>query len=153
MGNARTRLKTGLMATSLDPRASGNAKWERRCSGGRIERDKMSVEVEDVSTAGNYQIRLNGTCPGLFVSVNQVGFGDLNLDTRNGQTVPELSSGDEVEVLRLGANCSSGNHADAILRGTLPGGPNDDNDDDDDNDNNDDNEHEQNSPNRIGLTL
>jgi len=103
--SSEIRLETRLMATAADRLASGNAKFEVR-----PDRTRFSVEVEDVSTRGNHEIKINGTSVDLFVMVN-LGVGDLNLDSRDGDTVPELKSGDVVQVFNLDGTL--------ILRGML----------------------------------
>jgi hypothetical protein len=85
------RIEARLHASSADPLASGHATWERR-----PDRVKFSTEVEDVSTSGAHEVRVNRRTVG-FVTVNQ-GFGDLNLDSRRGDKVPQMQSGDQVDV-------------------------------------------------------
>jgi hypothetical protein len=90
-GTEEARLEAELRATQSDPLASGTAKWEIR-----PDRVKFSTEVEDVTTSGNHEVRVNGAVIG---SVNVVaGFGDLNLDSRDGDTVPTMNAGDLVQV-------------------------------------------------------
>lgn len=84
-------LNGALLSTSADPLASGNAKWERRA-----DRMKFSAEVEDVRTSGAHEVRINGKRAGDVRVAG--GIGDLNLDTRSGHRVPEMRSGDLVEV-------------------------------------------------------
>ena len=98
-GGTRTRLEVRM--ESPTSQASGTAKFEQRGS-----RMKFSVEVEDVNgtdvviTAGgqSFDLHLDGS-----------GFGDLNRDTRNGQSVPSLKEGDEVVVWLGGQVLMRGN--------------------------------------------
>jgi hypothetical protein len=85
------RIEARLRASSADPLSSGHATWERR-----PDRVKFSTEVEDVTTSGAHEIRVNRRTLG-FVTVTQ-GFGDLNLDSRRGDKVPLMRSGDLIEV-------------------------------------------------------
>lgn len=93
--NAETKIEASLTSTSADPLASGNAKFEVRS-----DRVKFSTEVEDVSTNGLGSVQvLRGTQVILRSSISiSLGFGDLNLDSRLGDTVPTMSLGDQVSV-------------------------------------------------------
>ena len=90
------RLEARLQATAADPLASGTAKFERRDNGRR----KFSTEVEDVSVDGTGQVRVYRNGQAYFSAPIQItnGFGDLNLDTLNGQQVPGMRAGDGVGV-------------------------------------------------------
>ncbi len=120
----RTKLEIRLDATDADPLASGKTKWEERLNEDEsIERQRTSTEVEDVSTTGAHEVRVSRdtTADGnfdtvissgeMFVEVDALGFGDLNLDSRDGDSVPVLQDGDLVEVLDPDSNL--------ILSGTL----------------------------------
>ena len=86
-----TRLEVNLTSTSADPLASGKAKFEERS-----DRTRFSTEAEDVTASGPLTVKVNGSMVG---SMNVVaGVGDLNLDTRDGQSVPAMNVGDTVEV-------------------------------------------------------
>ena len=100
-----TELEARLTSTSADPLASGKAKFEQRS-----DRTRFSAEVEDISTDGTgFTVTVNGSTVGTLNVVG--GIGDLNLDTRDGQTVPDMSAGDTVEV--------TGPDGTLILTGTL----------------------------------
>jgi hypothetical protein len=101
---ADVRLEGRLTATAADPLASGTAKWESR-----PDRITFSCEVEDVTTTGDHEVRVNGVTVG-FVNV-VAGFGDLNMDSRNGDAVPTMNAGDRVQVRNPSGR--------VILRGTL----------------------------------
>ena len=99
----QTKLIAELSATNDDPLASGKTKWEERFEGAALERRRTSTEVEDVSTTGNHQVLVKRGDPAVViatmtVSVDALGFGDLNLDSRDGDTVEILAAGDSVEV-------------------------------------------------------
>ena len=57
---------------------SGKAKYEER--GDRI---KASVEIEDMEADTTYTILVNGETVGV-ITTDALGFGDVNLDSRNG---------------------------------------------------------------------
>ncbi len=101
----RTKLEARLHSTCTDPLASGKTKWEQRFEVNEttLERQRTSTEVEDVSTIGAHEILLNGvsTTPATFVEVDALGFGDLNLDSRDGDDVLDINMaiGDSIEVL------------------------------------------------------
>jgi hypothetical protein len=111
-GGTDVKVEVRLTNTGVDPLASGKAKGEQR-----PDRVRFGVEVEDVSTNGGHEVRVtrNGTpvadSEGLAVSVDALGFGDLNLDSRDGNTVPVVAAGDLVEVLNPSGQ--------VILSGTL----------------------------------
>ncbi len=95
----RTKLEVRFDATEADPLASGKMKWEQRLNDDlTVERQRISVELEDVSTSGSHEVLLNGTSV-LFVEVNALGSGNLELDSRDGDTVAAAAIGDLVEVL------------------------------------------------------
>lgn len=112
-GANRTKLEVRLDATDVDPLASGKTKWEQRFEddGITLERQRTSTEVEDVSTIGAHEILVNGASVGMSVEVDVLGFGDLNLDSRDGDTVIDMAIGDLIEVLNP--------DGDVILTGTL----------------------------------
>jgi len=85
------RLEAGLAATVADPLASGTARWESL-----TDRVTFTCEVEDVTTSGNHEVRVNGVVVG-FVNV-VAGFGDLNMDSRDGDSIPTMNVGDRVQV-------------------------------------------------------
>lgn len=114
----RTKLEVRLDATDIDPLASGKSKWEQRFEedGVTLERQRTSTEVEDLSAEGAYEIIVSrdtteppdGTFDTvissgeMFVDVDALGFGDLNLDSRDGDSVPDMQDGDLIEVFTPG---------------------------------------------------
>ncbi len=105
----RIRLEVRLDATNDDPLASGKAKFESR-----PDRTRFGTEVEDVSTDGDGTVEVMRPSSGVIQS-NTItitgGFGDLNLDTRDGDTVTSMQIGDVVHVHDANATL--------ILTGTL----------------------------------
>ena len=90
-GGGRTRLEARLSPTGADPLASGKAKFEMR-----DDRIRLSVEVEDVSTATTVRVEIDGIWVGTEAIV--LGSADLNLDSRDGDSVSVFSAGDSVKV-------------------------------------------------------
>lgn len=98
-GGARVRLQARLGGAGTP--ASGKANFEARGS-----RMKLSVEVEDfIGAPGVATVDINGSTYAL--QINAAGFGDLNLDTENGNSVPNLSGGGTI-IVTLGAERISG---------------------------------------------
>ena len=88
---AEIRLQAPLAATRVDQLASGTARWESR-----PDRVTFTCEVEDITTTGSHQVLVNGVLVG---SVSVVaGLGDLNMDSRDGDTIPTMNVGDRVQV-------------------------------------------------------
>lgn len=93
--------------------ASGRAKGEQR-----PDRTRFAVEVEDVSnSSGLHSVRVTRAgvpvpdSAGLTMNVDALGFGELELNTQDGDTVPVVLAGDLVEVLNPAS--------EVILSGTL----------------------------------
>ena len=89
-GGNRLRLEARLSGEGTP--ASGKAKFEAR--GTRL---RLSVEVEDFITAPGVAV-IDVAGHTYTVNLSAAGFGDLNLDTENGQAVPDLSGGGTVVV-------------------------------------------------------
>lgn len=85
-------ITASLAATTVDPLASGTARWESR-----PDRITFTCEVEDVTTSGSHEVRVNGVTVGC-VNV-AAGLGDLDIDSRNGDSIPTMNVGDRVQVL------------------------------------------------------
>ncbi len=94
---AETKLRVRLTATEAEPLASGSAKFEMR-----PDRIRFSTEVEDVASATEIHVFAAGNDMGTLPIV--LGFADLNLDSRDGDTVPVLSVGDLIEVFNTNGN-------------------------------------------------
>src|SRR5205823_14258815 len=104
--HTRVRLETDLTATAADPDAEGHARFESRS-----DRAQFRVEVEDISTATAVNVLVNGQLVGVITL--QAGAGELDLNTKDGDTVPMLHTGDEVEVV------DAADGATLLLVGTL----------------------------------
>lgn len=89
----------------MNPGADGKAKFEER-----DDRTRLSVEIEGQVANTTYEIFIDGDSIGIFTT-NAVGFADLNLDSRDGDSVPSVNAGDLVEVKDVNGN--------AILSGTF----------------------------------
>jgi hypothetical protein len=87
------RLEADLSPTDVDPGASGRARFESD----RYD-TQFRVEVQNVSVTDTVDVFVNGDFVGTIV-LNYLGQGELDLDARNGDTVPALQDGDEVEVV------------------------------------------------------
>lgn len=113
-GNSETRLKTRLAGPAIDGLVpSGAAEFRARGSAKRF-----TTQVEDVNLdAGTpLQVCVNSTLLGtIILGGPPVRGGDLNLDTRDGDTVPAMTAGDSVSVWSGSAGCSG----TLILSGTL----------------------------------
>ncbi len=61
---------------------------------------RISVEVQDVNRPAGTVLVVDacGTANIGTITLDAFGFGDLNLDTRDGQSVPNCASGDTVTV-------------------------------------------------------
>ncbi len=100
---AGTKLEGQLLATNGGLQ-SGKAKHE--ADRGRL---KASVQVEDLAPRTKITIVICGAST--TITTNAFGFADLNLDSRNGNTVP-LCSEEDRDVLVSGAE-------GLLLQGTL----------------------------------
>lgn len=80
-----------LFGTENDPHASGRADYEVR-----PDRRRLSIEVEDVSGATTVRFIVDGVLVGTLPI--ELGFADLNLDTRDGDEVPEVTESSLIEV-------------------------------------------------------
>lgn len=102
----RTRLEGRLAGTKTAPMASGRARWEER-----PDRRKFNTQVEDLTASGAYGVKVNGVSVAT-VTVSS-GRGEVELDSRRGDTVPVMHVGDMVEVLNPAG--------DVVVRGVLAG--------------------------------
>lgn len=92
-GGGGTKLEGRLAATSpAESLASGKAKFEMRG-----DRTRLSVQIEDIVAAGAVEITVGGISLGT-VQINAVGQADVNLDSRDGDSVPVLEDGDVIVV-------------------------------------------------------
>lgn len=86
------KIRLPLEATGADPLASGRVDFEVR-----DDRVKLSIEVEDISSATSVTFIVGGDELGTLAVV--VGVADLNLDSRIGDTVPPVTSETAVQVV------------------------------------------------------
>ncbi|MBI5288739.1 MAG: hypothetical protein HY873_07175 [Chloroflexi bacterium] len=100
-GSTKAEVRLDVVDTANNALASGKAKSEQR-----PDRTRFSIEAEDVQTEpGAYQVRItrNGSpvadSAGITLNVDTLGFGETELNTQDGDTVPTVLSGDLVEVL------------------------------------------------------
>ncbi len=91
-GGNETRLQARLTATAeREALASGKAKFEMRS-----DRIRLSVEIQDVAVAGQVEVFVDGTSIGVAAII--AGGADINLDIRDGDSVPMLGAGALVQV-------------------------------------------------------
>lgn len=91
-GGNETRLEASLTATAeREALASGKAKFEMRS-----DRIRLSVEVQDVAVAGHVEVFVDGDSVGIVAVI--AGGADINLDIRDGDSVPMLGAGALVQV-------------------------------------------------------
>lgn len=93
----RIRLEGKLRGSSIEPQASGRARWERR-----PDRTRFDVEVEDLEINGRYNVRVNDVYIASFFVTG--GRGELALDSRSGSRIPLMHVGDIVTVLNAEGN-------------------------------------------------
>jgi hypothetical protein len=113
-GSTEVRFKTKLTGNAINGLIpSGQAVFRERA--GRFAR--FSAEVEDVNLAEDIELDVfvdrSAVCSGTIIGTIILGpapirGGDLNLDTRNGQMVPKLKTGDLISVCVKGAPVVSG---------------------------------------------
>jgi hypothetical protein len=90
-GRDEVRLQAALDPTDAAPGASGEARFESR-----TDRRELRVDVDNVD-ADEADVFVNGYFIGLIV-LDEEGSGRLELRTEDGDRVPQLQAGDEVEV-------------------------------------------------------
>jgi plastocyanin len=104
-------LTGSLNPADIDPNASGEASFEMV-----PYRSTLSVVVAAVSSTGVVDVFVNGNFIGtIFLDGN--GNGELDLNTDNGDSVPDLQDGDEIEVY------DASDDATLILIGNVQSGP------------------------------
>ncbi len=91
-GNDRTRLEGELVNPSTG-KDDGKAKFEQR-----DDRATFSVEIEAQESNSVFEIRVDGVILGTF-STDDSGFADYNLDSRDGDSIPNVRSGSMIEVI------------------------------------------------------
>jgi plastocyanin len=75
-----------------DPNATGRAAFEMRAN-----RSTLSVAVTNVVSTTSVDVFVNGNFVGT-ITLDSNGNGELDLNTANGDMVPNLHDGDEIEV-------------------------------------------------------
>jgi YVTN family beta-propeller protein len=88
----RTRLEAELIHPSTG-KDDGKAKFEQR-----DDRTTFTVEIEDQNQNSVYEIRADDNILGT-LTTDDSGFADFNLDSRDGDYIPHLTSGSWVQVL------------------------------------------------------
>ena len=101
-GSGRTELVAEL--TPPSGLTSGKAKFEVRS-----DRMRLSVEGEDLSVFGTATVKIAGAVAG--TARIALGAFDFNVDTRDGEAVPNVRIGDSVQVLVGGTVILSGRFA------------------------------------------
>src|SRR5262245_33787179 len=92
-GRDEVRLEAALDPTAVDPNASGRARFESR-----PDRSELQVDVDDISVTDEVDVFVNGSFIGT-IALDDDGGGRLELNSRNGDAVPALRDGDEIEVV------------------------------------------------------
>jgi plastocyanin len=87
-----------LSPTDIDPQASGDATFEMV-----PYRTTFSVAVQGVSSTNALDVFVNGNFVNT-IALDAEGNGNLNLNTDNGDMVPVLMDGDEVEIFDAADN-------------------------------------------------
>ncbi len=92
LADEEVKLEAMLTGTDAAPDASGGARFEMR-----PDRSEFRVEVEDVASVDMVNVLANGDFIGTITL--DAGRGELELQSQNGDTVPVLKDGDEIEVV------------------------------------------------------
>jgi hypothetical protein len=92
-GGDEVRLEATLDATTADPGAFGEARFESRS-----DRRELRIDVDDISVTDVVDVFLNGRFRGTIV-LDAGGGGRFELNTQDGDRVPFLQEGDEIEIV------------------------------------------------------
>jgi hypothetical protein len=92
-GGDEVRLQATLDATAADPGAFGEARFESR-----PDRRELRIDVDNVSATDALDVFLNGRFRGTIV-LDEQGDGRLELNSQDGDIVPMLQEGDEIELV------------------------------------------------------
>ena len=87
----RTKLEADLINPS--GKDDGKAKFEQRS-----DRITFSVEIEDQEPNSSFMIKVDGTTLDVFTT-DDSGFADFNLDSRDGDVIPIMTSGSLIDVI------------------------------------------------------
>jgi len=102
--NTETRLRTRLSGGAMQGKTpEGNADF-RSDSRGRM---RLNVEVENVNLAAGTVLQVSVQHAGMTVAAGMItlqagGFGELELNSQDGDTVPAVQSGDMIMVANGG---------------------------------------------------
>jgi hypothetical protein len=88
------RLEATLTATDLGPDATGRAEFRDQGHG----RLRLRVEVEEVDFTNSVKVLINGQSAGT-IPLDANGDGELELDTGDGDTVPAVRAGDDIQIV------------------------------------------------------
>ena len=97
-------LRTELAATAADPDARGDAEWKQQFNNdGTVKRTRFKVDVKDVSIDGLGTVAALRDGVVIFFAPDSIdiedGQGVFELDSQDGDAVPQLQEGDEIHVL------------------------------------------------------
>jgi plastocyanin len=92
--------RTELEAELINPsgKDDGTAKFEQR-----DDRTTFSIEIEDQDENSSFSIKVDGSSLGTF-KTDDSGFADFNLDSRDGDAIPSITSGSIIEVIDSNGN-------------------------------------------------
>jgi plastocyanin len=93
----RTKLEAELVNPSTG-KDDGKAKFEQR-----DDRTTFTVEIEGQDSDSVFEIRIDDIILGTFTT-DDSGFADFNLDSRDGDTIPPMTSGSWVQVIDSNGN-------------------------------------------------
>ncbi|MDH3610124.1 MAG: plastocyanin/azurin family copper-binding protein [Nitrosopumilus sp.] len=96
-GEDRTKLEAELTNPSTG-KDDGKAKFEQRS-----DRTTLTVEIEDQKSNSIFEIRVDDSRLAVFTT-DDSGFADFNLDSRDGDTIPPVTSGSWVQVIDSDGN-------------------------------------------------
>ena len=109
--NSETRLRTNLAGAAIGGKTpGGNAEFRSEPAKGRT---RLKVEVQDVNLPAGTMLSVSISHGGVvtaagIITLNAFGFGELELDSQDGDTVPAVVAGDLVIVMNGGVAILSG---------------------------------------------
>jgi hypothetical protein len=89
----RVRLQANLQPTPADANASGDAEFRSDSYD-----TELQVRVQNSTADDVVNVLLNGKSIGT-ITLDNYGDGELDLDARNGDTVPTVKAGDVISVV------------------------------------------------------
>jgi hypothetical protein len=92
-GGDEVRLEAALDPTAVDPNASGRARFESQ-----PDRSELRIDVDGISVTDVVDVFLNGWFRGTIV-LDEEGDGRFELNSQDGDRVPSLREGDEIEIV------------------------------------------------------